>query len=59
MILYLPRTSSPNVALFHPKDEGNMLLSNIGKYLPAETTKHHRTLASSTILREPQILLIS
>jgi hypothetical protein len=41
------RNSGLNIALFHPTDEGNTLLSNVGTYLPAETTKHHRILAAS------------
>jgi hypothetical protein len=44
------RMNSLNVGLFRPTDEGNMLLSHVSKYLPAEMTKHHRILASSTIL---------
>jgi hypothetical protein len=47
------RSNSPTTVLFHPRDEGDMLLSKIGKCLPAVMTKHHRILAQSATLRVP------
>lgn len=48
-------SSCPASAGFHPEDESNMLLWNISKFSPTETTKHHREIVSSSTLWGPQI----